>query len=312
MKQQQKSTQIKLLLVLLFLPHFGFTQSNIPQYNFTFEDTTHEYFMYRDTLSNPNCIWQVGEPNKTAFNAPFSVSNCIITDTINSYPINDTSSFIIKHEVGDGYFELAGVYPIVYLAGNYYVNSDTLNDYGKIEFSPDNGLSWVLISEDTLTLQGNGNSWPNFEYNPIFTGNSNGWKPFQISLAGYDYATFNSGDTVQYKFTFISDGIIDNLDGLMFDDLKIVDDIGGGTEEFSKSSKNSYPNPFSNQLTFKLKTSATRLVINDINGKVIYNSSVDNQTKIEINTAHFKSGMYFYELLDENGDGIERGKVVKQ
>jgi hypothetical protein len=308
MNQQQKSTQIKLLLVLLLLPHFGFTQSNIPQYNFTFEDTTHEYFMYRDTLSNPNCIWQVGEPQKTVFTTSVSLPNAIVTDTINSYPINDTSSFIIKHEVGDGFLKYGGT-PGIHLSADYFVNTDTLNDYGKIEFSPDNGNSWILISDDTLDGEF-GTTWPIIS-DCSLTGNSYNWKSFFIDMSAYNYTLFNVGDSVQYRFTFISDGNSENLDGLMFDNITILDVSFGGTEEFTKSSNNSYPNPFSNQLTFKVNNETTNLIIYDINGKTVYTTQFKNQSLIEINTSQFESGMYFYELLDPNGDKLENGKIVK-
>jgi len=303
-----------ILLILFVFPFLGISQSNIQHYNFTFEDTTHEYFMYRDTVSNPNCVWQVGVPQKTVFTTPISVSNCIITDTLNSYPINDTSSFIIKHEVSAGYYLYGEVYPVVYLAGKYYVNSDTLNDFGKIEFSPDNGLSWILISDDTLTLQNGTNSWPNIDYNHVFTGDSYGWKDFQITLGGYDYTIFDAGDTVQFKFTFISDGIDNNLDGLMFDDIRIEDGSGAGTDEFSKYKNNiGYPNPFTNSLNLSYDNlSSGSLSIYDVNGKLVHSEIINNSNATTVDTSDFIKGVYFYILVDTNtGLSVYNGKVVK-
>jgi hypothetical protein len=168
--------------------------------------------IYRDTVSNPNCIWQVGAPQKTVFTTSQSLPNSLITDTLNSYPINDTSSFIIKHEVGWGY--LCYGFGTVKLSGSYYVNSDSLNDFGLIEFSPYNGITWVPFTTGP-------NAWPYSPIQPTFTGNSGGWKVFNLSLYGVDgMYNFQPLDTVQYKFTFISDG---NLDGLMFDNLGILD-----------------------------------------------------------------------------------------
>ena len=314
MKLQFTTVQTKLLLIfILFFSLTGVSQSNIGQYNFTFEDTTHNYFMYRDTIANPNCIWQIGAPQKTVFNSAIanSLPNAIVTDTVNTYPINDTSSFIIKHEVGQGYLYINDFYPIVKLMGYYFVDSDTLNDFGKIEFSPDNGLSWILISDDTLTLQNSGASWPYIEYNPVFTGNSNGWRYFSLTLSGYDYSSFSIGDTVQYKFTFISDATNENKDGLMFDNITVRDDIGGSINNLNQGEQFCYPNPFQNQLTFKVKNEYTGITIYDINGKIVYTSQFQNQSQIEIQTSAFKKGVYFYVFSTKKGDYTERGKIVK-
>ena len=35
------------------------------------------------------------------------------------------------------------------LSGEYYVNSDSLTDFGLIEFSPDNGTTWIDLINDT-------------------------------------------------------------------------------------------------------------------------------------------------------------------
>jgi hypothetical protein len=50
-----------------------------------------------DTISNPNNIWQIGVPNKPLFNTAYSVPNVIVTDTINTVPANDTSTFYLFH-----------------------------------------------------------------------------------------------------------------------------------------------------------------------------------------------------------------------
>jgi hypothetical protein len=297
-----------ILLILFILPVFGFSQSNIPHYNFTFEDTTHEHFMYRDTVSNPNCVWQVGVPQKAVFTSSQSLPNSIVTDTINSYPINDTSAFIIKHEVGGGYLQY-GV-PIMQLYARYFVNSDSLNDFGKIEFSPDNGNSWILISDDTLD-DGN-NTWPSSAYFAL-TGSSNGWKSLYIDMSTYNYTTFISGDTVQYRFTFISDSNFDNLDGLMFDDINVVDFAGGGVQGNSNSGINIYPNPFTNSLNLSYDNlSSGSLSIYDVNGKLVHSEIINNSNATTVDTSDFIKGVYFYILVDTNtGLSVYNGKVVK-
>lgn len=45
----------------------------------------------------PNNLWQIGKPQKPFFSSSHSPSNAIVTDTINSYPINNDSYFDIVH-----------------------------------------------------------------------------------------------------------------------------------------------------------------------------------------------------------------------
>lgn len=66
------------------------------------KDTTWEFFRFDssniylqiDTTSSNN-IWQVGQPSKTFFDSAYSPVNAIVTDTINSYPVNNHSAFDI-------------------------------------------------------------------------------------------------------------------------------------------------------------------------------------------------------------------------
>ncbi len=296
----------KLLIFLGFISFFGFSQSNIPQYLFTFEDTTHDYFLYRDTVSNPNCIWQIGAPQKNVFTSSASAPNSIVTDTVNPYPINDTSSFIIKHEVGWGYLGMG--LGNIRMEGNFFANTGSINDYCKIEFSPDNGSFWISLMNDSLIY---GQNWP-FSSNLNFSSNSNSWQHFEIDLANVvNFFNFQPSDTVQYKFTFISDGIADSLDGVMFDNIKILDVFGGSIEEIRPNSKSVFPNPFSNQLTLNVTAETKHVVIYDVNGKVVFANQNLNATSLIIDTTNFNEGIYFYILSDENGVTLESGKLVK-
>jgi hypothetical protein len=73
-----------------------------------------------DTVSNPNNIWQIGKPQKIIFINAHSAPNVLVTDTINSYPTNDTSIFYITNIAMGGGFEWPHT---VVLAGQYFVNS---------------------------------------------------------------------------------------------------------------------------------------------------------------------------------------------
>ncbi len=99
----------------------------------SFDDTSTFTYIKIDTAYHNN-IWQVGKPDKVLFNSAHTVPNAIVTDTINPYPTNNNSSFIFRatQTVGSTNFLLQFYFKI---------NTDSLNDYGTIEASPDNGIT---------------------------------------------------------------------------------------------------------------------------------------------------------------------------
>ena len=245
----------------------SFSQSS-SFYTLDFEDTAALHHLRIDSVSNLNDIWQVGAPQKPIFTNAYYNPNVIVTDTINPYPINDTSSFTIVNVAGDGF-----TYPhTASLIGEYSVNSDTLTDFGTIEFSPDNGTSWYDIINDTfitthIYLQ---QHWISL------TGNSNGWQQFFVNLAPLG-PLFNIqlGDTVLWRFTFISDSIQTNKDGLMFDNLYFEDYVEGIPEIQNDNLISISPNPTSIELRiYKSNVSDSQKVqVLNYRGQVLYDNS---------------------------------------
>lgn len=261
-------------------------------YTLNFEDTFELHHLRIDTLTNQNNLWQVGSPQKTFFTSAFSTPNVIVTDTINSYPTNDTSSFIIVNVASGSGF----VWPhTVILAGEYNVNSDSLTDYGTIEFSPDNGTTWVDLINDTAYA-----SYLSWQLpKPVLTGNSNGWQYFWVHLAQLG-PVFNiqDGDTVLYRFTFISDSIQTNKDGLMFDDLHFEDWIEGIEEIQNDNLITIFPNPTAEELFIKqnTKTDKQSIQVFDFTGQlVLENLNFSGQT---IDTRQLNNGVYLLKYSD--------------
>ncbi len=82
------------------------------EFNFDNGITPPNYWLWIDTVSNPNNIWQIGSPQKTVISSAHSAPNVIITDTVNTYPPNNTSVFIIGHlaQVGmPGFLDFGGL-----------------------------------------------------------------------------------------------------------------------------------------------------------------------------------------------------------
>jgi len=304
----------KIIFFYLTLSTLGFSQTNFLR--ISFENQYEMDHLFIDTVSNINNIWQVGEPQKSfVTNIPDGI-NVIITDTVNSYPINDTSIFIINN--------LPAPYPeMIVLRGYYKVNSDTITDYGKIEFSPNNGNTWIDLINDTILVDTINNLtwfWPNDVPNqrkPILSGNSQGqlYDHFYVNLELLrGFYNIQSTDTVLYKFTFISDNIETNKGGLFFDYLTFEEYVGGVTEQ-NNSSLNSacFPNPAKNTINISFDNFNSLLYqvyIYDLFGTLVYTYETNSNTK-NISINKFENGIYLYRIMNKNNELYSTGKFIK-
>lgn len=305
---------MKKLLTSLFLASLFFDGNgqNDESCYFNFENTDycHSDYLYLDTISDTNNIWQIGHPQKAIFNSAYSSAKAIVTDTINPYTINDTSSFTIVHHCMGGFsFES---YLVATLSASYRVDCDSLNDFGRIEFSPDNGNFWIDLLNDTVYEQYIVWDIPD-NPKPTFTGNSQGWKYFSVNIGSLG-PVFNIQpfDTVLYRFTFISDSIEHNRDGLMFDAIDLYD-YAQSISEFSERSSTLYPNPATHSATLEFENptnTAFNLQFFDITGRVIMEQSAITTDRITLNTQHLPAGIYHYRLMAAEEKLQSFGKLI--
>jgi hypothetical protein len=240
-----------------------------------------------DTMNQDN-IWQIGSPQKVLFNQANSQPNVIITDTINNYPINDTSSFIVRYNSFNC--------PIVF--GKYSVDTDSLNDFGMIEISLDTGQTWINVLEDSLNYSPN---------KPILTGNSNGWKDFELNLTNYQIETYEN--LFILRFSFISDSIDTQQEGLMFDDLVFC--ISVNTKNISQlNNLKIFPNPATDLLNFQLEEPINNAEIRIYStlGQLINTQNI-NDTNTQFNVSEWQNGMYFYGIFVA-GEMVKSGQVL--
>lgn len=251
-----------------------------------------------DTNSNPDNIWKIGRPSKITFNSSISNPNAIVTDTLNPYPVNDTSSFTVIHYAGMGWNIN---YPKVDIGGWYNVNSDTITDFGYIEFSPDMGNTWFSLEnpENSGCC-----SWGAYQELPVLTGNSNGWKHFYYCLCTTTPVEYN--DTILYRFTFISDGIQTNKDGLMFDDLHFEDWAEGIDEIQNNNLISIFPNPVTDKLSIYRNNNSNPVEIQIISylGQAIYSDY--NFSRDYIDTGNLMNGIYFLKYSDKETFAIKK------
>ncbi len=164
-----------LLIAFIALVSFVNAQNIFDTVSF---ETPSNKIKINNTVGN---LWQIGKPQKTIFNSAYSGNKAIVTDTINDYPANDTSSFIYVMRAPF----TASCYTCFEFKHKY--DMDTLGDKGIIEASYDGGNSWITMKDTS----GSGNfsgpyhfQWSYdvnlshgtyYTHNLISHGNSDGW-----------------------------------------------------------------------------------------------------------------------------------------
>jgi len=289
-----KKMKLITVILLLFNAHFIHAQSNCDFFCLNFEENGCIGHLSIDTIAFPQNVWQIGQPQKEGFSSAYTAPNAIVTDTMNFYPVNNTSVFLIRNNVTMGTY-----YGLSVFGGYYNVQSDSLHDYGTMEFSPDNGTTWINLITDTVFTT-NYTWWTT---KPVLTGRSNGWKYFEILLADIGSAfNIHLGDTVIYRFTFKSDTIPENLGGLMYDNICFTDFVEGITETRFKPLKSTiFPNPSNDAFTIKFENPQTetfQLAIYSEKSKLVYSDNSVSQNKILINASTLMPGIYFYKLTN--------------
>jgi hypothetical protein len=265
-----------------------------------------EYFNHLFIDSAAGNTWQVGAPQKLTFNQAFSQPNVIVTDTINPYPANTNSSFILKSEAIGGFY-----YGLEFFSGFYRVQSDSLNDSGMMEFSPDNGVTWIDMINDTaysITFY-----W--LSPKPVLTGNSDEWVFFEAMLMDIG-SVFNVGygDTLLFRFTFSSDSNADNLDGLMYDDICFYEMIEGITEtRFTPLKTNIFPNPSAEHFSINFDNphgDSFQLAIYDSQSKLVMSREKISGRQLDFSAKGLAPGVYYYKLTSCNRNQRGWGKFV--
>lgn len=251
-----------------------------------FEDRDTANYFYFDTTQTNN-IWQIGTPSKTVFDSANSTPLALLTDTLNTYPDSNQSSFEFVIYTDD----------MTDIAFWHRFDTDSLKDGGIIEVSTDGGSTWTNIVNDTVNgffldnFYTSTDTINSFNNEPGFTGTSGGWVKSRIMKQGYM-------NFFRFRFTFSSDTIDNGRDGWMIDNFEFIC-LGTGIEETELNSKiNLYPNPTYNQLTIETENDLRLETIKvfDNSGRLIHQES-----KKLIETIDWTSGLYFIEIITDQG-----------
>lgn len=293
----------KLILLLVFLPFLSYSYSQAEWYESYFDggDTLpHSVIFEMDTVL-PN-IWQVGPPQKSIFDGAFSGEGVLVTDTIQPYPINDSSSFKVL-------FPNANVYGVIAVRWAQKLDLEPGVDGGLLEFSIDSGLTWQNPFGNPFVYNFYGFESENMDTLPdgtvLFSGTDTVWRDIWLCFEG-SWSWDQGEQTTMVRYTLLSDSNDTQQEGWMIDNFKIhktwFHTIG---EEKQAKYVEVYPNPTSNRLNIEVQKMnefhiIRHLVIKDAQGKVVEEYS-NCPTKFFVDVSDYPSGLY-YVTVETNLD----------
>jgi len=286
----------KLLWVILWVvsPMLSLSQ-NYLQY-FDGADTTSQSLQIKLDTSSTN-IWQIGPPQKIIFNQAGTLPNVLITDTINSYPINNISSFTFG--LASDFVDFGGVLAIQW---KQKLDLDDTLDGGYIEFSSDSGATWTnaFNSPYTYNFYGfdNANKDTLVNGDVAFSGKDTNWRDIWLC---FDYSWVSNFDSLIFKFTLKSDNIDNNREGWMIDNMNVHPTWFHTINEKEQDEYLLvYPNPTNGIVNIQAKKLKDYHIIKElsvvnIKGEIIQ-QHFNVPTKFKVDIRNQPSGIYFFTI----------------
>lgn len=154
----------------------------------------------------------------------------------------------------------------------HWYNCDNFSDGGRVEYSTDGGITWIVLGVQFDPL---GTSW----YNQAFLGSSNlpGWSGTGGSYfqSRYDLSMFNNFPTpVQFRFIFTSDNFyFQAADGWAIDNFEVYMDVNAATNTIKFGNTSELPLPGTNFVKVNIENTGT-MALTQLNATL----NIDNNT----------------------------------
>jgi hypothetical protein len=307
-----------ILYMLLLLSFNSYSQPNRISWDSLIFESHSPHIIFDTSKMN---IWQIGKPQKEYLNSAYSDSLCLVTDTINYYPVNNLSFFdlYISNKNHQGYPQST------FIEFKHKYDSDENNDGLFLTISMDNGKNWMTIFDffDSIWLEpGIGADYEYYFENIYstddnlingssgFSGRSDDW---ESTLIGWYvlYASINKStqdevfpDTLIIRFNFISDENDNGKEGWLIDNIRFYSIYlsGGAIKDTDNSLLKIYPNPADNYLriNFSIPFKEMHLDIISLKGDILYSRKYNYRENIEIKNLDLKSGFYILQCILDN------------
>lgn len=244
-------------------------------------------------------VWQIGRPQKIIFDSAATQPNAIVTDTINFYPINDTSRFIAKVNINGWNW---GIFALQW---KQKLDMDTSFDGGIIEYSVDNGNTWVNVFNNPYVYNfygfqpANADTLIGGEF--AFSGTDSTWRDIWLCFDISWLQQFSWNDTALFRFTLLSDSVYNNKEGWLIDNMHAHITIIHTVKEIEQEHYlNVYPNPTSNIVHIQIQKIMEFHIIEHMElidplGRVV-DKWTNIPTKFWFDTNKYNDGMYYLKV----------------
>lgn len=297
------------LLLLTFLTFFYGTlhaqQIRLQQYLDGADTGANAILIDLDTSSSN--IWQIGPPQKTIFDSAATSPNVLVTDTINYYPKNNTSTFSFK-------VSTKNIFYIVAIRWKQKLDMDSAADGGIVELSVDTGKTWQNVFNNSNVYNFYGYNLVNADTfadgTPVFTGKDTAWRDIWLCFSR-TYLSSNNLDSLIFKFTFKSDSSDNQGEGWMIDNI-LVQETYYHTVSTVDPDKTFlvYPTITSGVVNVAVEKDVEKIqqiLVVDPQGRVIRKYNTETQ-KTTINIGDLPKGNYYLNIYTQ--DKIEAHKIL--
>ncbi|MEM9987091.1 MAG: T9SS type A sorting domain-containing protein [Bacteroidota bacterium] len=192
--------------------------------------------------SSMDSLWQIGPPNKHIFDRAFSEKNCIVTDTVASYPLGYVARFELT--LDGGYI---WTYPYTALTWSQKIDAESGVDGAIVETSYDGGTTWLNVYSDS-TFRPFMNHTPDLQIDTLFNGQVGmtgtlGGHQVALCWGSFEGTLPPHPDSIIVRFTFVSDSNDTQQEGWMLDDFDAGFAIGAVVDRAPAGWMTIYPNP---------------------------------------------------------------------
>lgn len=277
-----------------------FLSSGYAQWQQYFDGADTMYYSLQVEIRDPEAnTWQIGPPQKNIFSSASTLPNAMVTDTINDYPINDTSRFYVSYPLSES------EYGILAFQWKQKLDLDTAMDGGLIEYSLDSGETWISVFNNPYVYNFYGFDDENVDTLPggeiAFTGTDGSWRDIWLC---FDYSWLNNYwymDSMRFRFTLVSDSIEKFKEGWMIDNMVIHPTFIHTINEVPQEKyMQVYPNPASDIVYIEIRKIMEYHIIESMELIDQFGRLVDSwsfvPTKFWFATKPYVNGMYFIRV----------------
>ena len=252
--------------------------------------------------TSADTIWQIGIPQKSVLNETSSQPNALMTDTLNTYPVNTNASFTV--EMSEFTMEF---FPYIQLEWFYKTDFEDAVDGGIIEVSYDLGQTWSNIFTDTIYRP---EVVGTYQYDTLHNQVAGMTGTSELSWMAICWGTAIGSppadiENVQVRFTMTTDSVDSQHDGWLIDNFNVgLLVIGSTANRVNFKNMTVYPNPALNEIELNIAEIINEDVdvyIYDNAGQIIYSekAAMYGEVKHKVNVSNFPKGIYYVIVSGE-------------